>query len=354
MSRRRRGALITGAAVAAVGILALIAPPSASGLSALDRFLSASGVDVQRSGTPPTTAQGTFVLLIDRRTSKQEGQLLTWVESGGRLIVADPVSPFFVRYGVTTDRAGVFGTTTIGTGCVRPETLGVNEIQVGATDQVLTPSAPNASPCFAQGGAGYAQFLPVGRGEIVLLGGTSFLSDGLLNHADNAVFAYGVLNAGGPVVFGPASPPDAVPHSVWSLIPGKAKAVIWELAIAALLFAVARARRLGRPVPEATISPIPSGELVRATARLYHVAGARAFCATTLRRSMIERSARRLGLAPDPDHRRQSEAIVRRLETRDPAVQSMLDGPEPASDEAFVVLCRELERFADQIEGAEP
>jgi uncharacterized protein DUF4350 len=351
MSRRRRGLLIAASAAVAVAVLALLAPPSASGLSALDRFLSAAGVDVKRSGTPPT--QGTFVLPIDRRTPTQDGQLLSWVRSGGRLIVADPASPFFARYGVTLARAGVFGTTSIGAGCVRPETLGVADIQVVATDQVLTPSAPNASACFALNGAGYALFLPVGRGEVVLLGGTSFLSDGLLNHADNAVFAYDVLNAGGPVVIGPASPPDPVPHSVWSLIPGRGKAVIWELVVAAVLFAVARARRVGRPRAEPVISPIPSGELVHATARLYRVAGARAFCATSLRRTMTERIARRLGLPPDPDPHRQAEAILRRLDIRDPAVQNMLDGPEPDSDEAFVVLSRELERFAEQIEGAE-
>jgi hypothetical protein len=207
--------------------------------------------------------------------------------------------------------------------------------------------------CAVQGSAGYAVFVPRGEGEVVLVGGASFMGDTLLNHADDAVFAHGLLDAGGPVVFGPPSPIDATPHSVWSLIPRSGKAVILELAIALVLFACARGRRVGRPVPEALLSPLPSGELVHATARLYRLAGARAFCAETLRGTMTERIARRLGLPPDPHHEQRTAAIERRIEDPDPSVPRILRGPDPTSDQEFVTLCRELERLANQIEGAE-
>jgi Domain of unknown function (DUF4350) len=352
MTRRRRWLLASSAVIAGIAIFALIAPPEGVGLSALDRFLAASGLGIQHASAPPPGG-GTFVLLLDRRTSEQDAVLLAWVKEGGRLVVADPGSPLFARYGVSGRRAGIFGTTVLTPGCARQETLGVGSLEVSATDQVLSTSTPDAAVCFSQDTAGYAVFLPLGRGEVVLLGGHSFASDALLDHADDAVLAHGLFDAGGPVVFGPPIPPDTARHSVWGLIPVRGKAVIWELVIAAILFALARGRRIGRPVPEVALSPIPSGELVRAAARLYRRAGARAFCAQTLRRATIDRIARRLGMPPDMDRQRQADAIAGHLHPDDPAAPTVLRGPDPGTDQEFVALCRDLERFADHIEGAE-
>ena len=59
--------------------------------------------------------------------------------------------------------------------------------------------------------------------------------------------------------------------------------MIGQLILSALLFALVRARRLGRPIDEAPISPIPGGELVRATGRLLRKSSARADATTWIR-----------------------------------------------------------------------
>lgn len=349
---RRRVGMGIGAVVATIAIWSLAAPESlGSGqLVALRRFLPPTGLEVRDGGTP-ASRPSTFLLLLDRRTADEEDLLLSWVSDGGRLVVTDPASQLFTRFGVSSERAGVFGAVTVSPGCVRPETVGVRDLEIAATDGVLSSDAPSMG-CFSTDGGSFALFLSRGRGEIVLMGGASFLSDPFLDHADNAVFARSILDAGGPVVLGPPSPPGARPQSLWALVPTRAKAVVWELAVAALLFALARSRRLGRPVPEEPLSPIPSGELVHATARLYRRAQALGFSAHLVRTWTEERLARRFGIPTDPDRRRLAETIADASDQDHGPIERTLAGPDPVNDDEFVTLCRELESMARQIEGA--
>jgi hypothetical protein len=352
MSRRRRWVVGAVAVVVTLAVWSLAAPRDlGSGeLIVLRRFLPASGLEIRDADAPPAGG-GAFLLLVDHRTSDEEETLLSWVNSGGRLVVADPGSQLFERFAVAPDRAGVFGATALSPGCVRPETVGVGAIEVAATDQLLSTGGVSGA-CFSSGGGSFALFVPRGRGEIVLLGGASVLTDPYLDRLDNAVFARTLLDAGGPVVFGPAAPPTAEVRSLWSVVPTRAKAVVWEFAVAALLFALARGQRLGRPVPEDPVSPIPSGELVTATARLYRRGRAVAFCAGLVRTWTAERLARRLGIPPDPDRRRLAATISNATGVEREPIERALAGPEPANDEELVALCRELETMARRIEGA--
>ena len=319
-------------------------------LITLRRFLPAAGLEVRDAATPPTEG-GAFLLFVDRRTAEQQEELLSWVEAGGRLIVTDPGSQLFDRFGVSSERAAAFGTTRLEPGCVRRETLGVGALEIAATDRVLSTEGV-ATGCFAQGTRSFTLFVPRGLGEIVLTGGPSFLTDVLLNQEDNAVFARSLLDAGGPLVLGPAVPPSAARHSVWALLPTGAKSVLWALALAALLFALARGRRLGRAVPEEPVSPIPSGELVNATARLYRRARVAAFCGELVRTWTGERLARRLGIPHDSDRRRLAGTISNATGYERDEIERALDGPDPKNEAELVALCRKLESMARRIEGA--
>jgi hypothetical protein len=184
----------------------------------------------------------------------------------------------------------------------------------------------------------------------VLTGGSSFLSDRSLNRADNAPFAMGVLGPG-PVVIGPPRDPGRA-VTVWAALPTAAKAVIWELIVAAGVFALARGRRIGWPVAEEPVSPIPSGELVHATARLYRSAKAVAFCGGLLRGWTATRLTKRTGVAPDPDPARVSVAIGRATGIPVDDLEHALAGPDPTNEEQLVALGQELETIATTIEGA--
>jgi hypothetical protein len=347
VSSRTRFALGVLAAGVAIAVLVAIAPPSAGSgrLVVLHRFLADLGVDVADASEPPSS--GTYVLVADRRSREEDDALLAWVERGGRLVVADPDSVLFSTFAVSGERAGVLGTKTIRTDCVRPETLGVQQIEVSSSDQVL--SAPSAAGCFAIGDRSYALFIPRGSGMVVLLGGSSPLRDQLLNHADDAVFAKGVLGDG-PVTFGPPSIASGS-GGLWSLLPSGAKAVVWEAILAAVVFALARGRRLGRPIPEEAVSPIPSGELVHATARLYRRAHARAFCSDAVRAWTANRAVRRLGIPREADPDRTAATIAASAGLDRTLVEHALTGPEPADDAAFVAVCRELDDVFERIGG---
>jgi hypothetical protein len=347
MSRRTRVVITILGIVVVIAIYVAIAPENAGSgrLIVLHRFLPRVGVGVTDAVDPPST--GTFLLVADERSRGQDEDLLRWVEAGGRLVVTDPGSELFSILGASTSRAGVFGTSTLATDCVRPEILGVARLEISSSDHVL--SVPSGAGCFAVGSRSYAEFVRHGSGVVVLLGGFSFLDDQLLREADNAVFATSVLG-GGPVTFGPPRAVDAS-ASPWALLPSRAKTVVWGVILAVLVFAVARGRRLGRPVPEDPLSPIRSSELVDATARLYRRAHATAFCADVLRRWTADRLARRLGIAPDVEPRRISGAIARSAGVDPAVVEHALAGPDPTDDQQLVALGRELETMSEQIGG---
>jgi hypothetical protein len=347
MTRRTRVVLTILAVVGVTAIYASIAPENAGSgrLIVLHRFLPRVGVRVTDALDPPST--GTFLLVADERSRSQDEDLLRWVDAGGRLVVTDPRSELFSILDASSGRAGVFGTSTLATDCVRPEILGVEQLEISSSDHVL--SVPAGDGCFAIGTRSYAQFVPHGSGVVVLLGGSSFLSDRLLSRVDNAVFAAGVLGSG-PVTFGPPTAAGSS-ASLWALLPTRAKTVVWELIVAVLVFAAARGRRLGRPQPEAPLSPIRSGELVDATGRLYRRAHAAAFCADVLRRWTADRLARRLGIAAGVEPDRIAGAIARSAGVDPAVVEHALAGPVPTDDAQLVALGRELETVSEQIGG---
>jgi hypothetical protein len=73
-----------------------------------------------------------------------------------------------------------------------------------------------------------------------------------------------------------------VRRGLWASLPPAARAVLVQLLIAVALYALFRARRVGRAVPEARLSPIPAGELVAATGRLLRAAKDPAYAATAI------------------------------------------------------------------------
>jgi hypothetical protein len=342
--------LAVASIVGLFAIFTLLAPENGGPgkLVALHRFLPRMGIQVTDAEEPPPS--GTYLLPLDRRTSEQEDELIAWASAGGRLVVTDPGSPLLARYDMTTSRVGIVGSTLLETDCVRAETQGVSTLDVDPSDRILS-HGPELLSCFGDASSGYVVFIPTGSGEVIFVGGSSFLTDERLQRADDAAFALGVLERG-PVVIGPPTVDDGT-VGLWSTLPPDARAAIWELAIATALFALARARRLGRPVPEEPLSPIPSGELVLASARLYRLGGAQAHCALLLRRWTADRLARRLGLGPDADPADLAPAVARATGRRLDAVEASLTGPDPVDGRGLVALARELEVLSESIEGAE-
>lgn len=147
-------------------------------------------------------------------------------------------------------------------------------------------------------------------------------------------------NTGNPLL-------DAFPVQLWT--------VFVLLVGAGALLAVARARRLGPPVPEPLPVVVPAVEAVTGRGRLYQRIRARGASLTALRAAALARLARVVDpLARSPeralaDPGPQRDAFVRTIAARsglpETTVTSVLFGPLPADDAALVAAAAELDRL---------
>ena len=370
----KRSWILPGILAALIVAAALLSGPSAGddsgphGTLALRRYLGAMGLTVRNAATPPD-GPGVFVLFTDLRDAGQAGDLVSWARAGGTLVVTDPESETAAAAGVSTaGRVGhyAFGPAKLAPGCVSPEIAGVRTLAVDAGDSVLASGAGSVG-CFPVSEGTFEVTTPVGSGKVVVLGGISPLTNALLGKADNAAFAAGVFGAGGPVVFGAPLPPGAAgPKGLVGTLPAGARIVLFQIVLAAVVFAFVRGRRFGRPTFEEVPSPVPSGELVHAVARLYRSARARAFAGDTLRRGTRRRLRSRLGLGPEPPaagtgppaaapggaDEALSSTVARLSGSHPEDVQRLLHGPGPATEEELIALGRELEELRRRVAGS--
>jgi hypothetical protein len=369
----KRQWILLGVLGVLVVVGALVSGPSSSdergphGTLALRRYLGSMGLAVRDADTPPT-GPGVFVLLTDLRDPTQAGDLVSWARGGGTLVVADPNSETAAAAGVEAiGRVGhyAFGPATLSPGCVTPEVAGVHTLAVDGADSVLG-SDPGGVGCFPAAGGSFEVTTPLGSGRAVVFGGLSPLTNALLAKADNAAFALGVFGSGGPVVFGPALPPGGTgPKGLLGSLPSGARLVLVQILVAMVVFAFVRGRRFGKPTPENIPSPVPSGELVHAVARLYRSARARASASDALRRGTRRRLRSRLGLGPEPPATGRgglpgaggrdealSSTVAQLAGTHPDQVQRLLEGPEPTSEEELITLGRELEELRRRVEGS--
>ena len=340
MITRRR--VLIAAGVAALAVLVLLTPRSEDPDStlALRRFLENLGFQVnERDGLP--SAGGTLVLVADIRGPEEAEPILDWVDGGGHLVVADPTSTIVEMVGGSAAATlGFGGTLELRPSCVAPAVVGVDRIVAQATDLVLVANDPALVSCFPIGDGALVLTRAYGEGTVTLLGGASLLTNALLREADNAELAAGIAGSGSEVVFGP--PATAVPGStgIWDALPDRARAAVMAIVAAVVGFALVRARRLGQPVVEEPIAPIPGSELVRAAGRMYRRARATAYAGALMRQATVARMSRRFGASGADDL---SAAVARASGLPRDRIEEILAGRDPRDDDELMTLGTDLE-----------
>ncbi|MEU4380381.1 DUF4350 domain-containing protein [Micromonospora echinofusca] len=141
-----------------------------------------------------------------------------------------------------------------------------------------------------------------------------------------------------------ADRPDP-PNPLWSAFPGWLWALLAQLAVAALLAALWRARRLGPPAPEPLPVTVRSAETVLGRARLYEKAGARDAAARTLRAAALDRLTPRLHLPPTAPPADVAAAVSARTGDDPRWTDEVLHGAEPETDGELLDLARALDRL---------
>lgn len=241
-----------------------------SGLAAYAELLDRSGHRVVRLRKPLSRARldpATTVVVLDPGVVPATAVRLLrlFVEGGGRLIGGGDRSDRWLRDLLAappewSETAGERWATAAPV----PEVARVRSVE-SAGDGAWAETG-GAVPALAGRGGAVLAAVTLGRGRAELLADASPLQNRLLDRADNAALGLALVGpADRDVVFvesvhgyGEASGLAAVPARWWWALGG--------LGLAAVVFVVARGRRLGPPEEEARALPPPRREYVEALA----------------------------------------------------------------------------------------
>lgn len=196
--------------------------------------------------------------------------------------------------------------------------------------------------------------------RVTLLGDAAPFTNGKIADGGNAALALGLLSGQPRVVWlapvsAGASAESSGRSTLTSLLPGRLKWAVLQLAIAVILLAIWRGRRLGRLVPEALPVIVRQAETVVGRARLYRRAQARGRAADALRASARSTLATRLGvlaaIATSSAKAQLVDAVARQT-GRDPRdVEALLYGSAPSDDRELVSLAQRLAAVEREVIG---
>jgi hypothetical protein len=244
------------------------------GVAAWAELLSRTGHTVVRLRTPLEAARldpaDTVVVLDPDALLPAEGsRLLAFVRAGGRLVIGGsssqstlpaviPRPPPWSSSGLVSELPVADGGATV---------AGVGEVR-SAGEGEWTSSSGYRAPLRSAAGGSLLLERDLGRGTLVLLADASPLQNRLLASADNAQLALNLTGARvRPVVF-VESVHGFGASSGLAALPGRWRLAFAGLALAGLLWILARGRRLGPAEQTGASSPPPRGAYVEAIALL--------------------------------------------------------------------------------------
>jgi hypothetical protein len=304
------------------------------------------------------------VLFADTLETGQSNQLERWVQAGGTLVVADDASSF------APDQADAFGDAgDLGSAC---DIAALDGIDVGGVEPwaggTLFDVPAGSEGCLGDGfgdadgfgdgdddGFGdeaYIVATPRGEGTIVSVGGVGMFVNVALAEGENApVVAALVAPQEGTeldlVRPGPIS--GSGDDTLLDLISPGVRRALAQLAIAFLVYALWRSRRLGAPVAEPQPVAVAGSELVAAVGSLLDRSGSPQHAADLLRADLRRFLGDRLGVPADsPPHVLASVAAERA--GADEARVAWALGPSPVPDDAqLVALAQTIDEIRQEV-----
>lgn len=144
------------------------------------------------------------------------------------------------------------------------------------------------------------------------------------------------------------------PNPLWSAFPAWVYVAVVLLVVAFLMYALARARRMGGPVVEPLPVVVRAGETVTGRGRLYQRARAREESLTVLRTAALSRMGRLLRVGPGADRPALVAAVAARSGWPQDTVHDTLFGPAPEDDEDLVAAAVRLEALVVAVTTEQP
>ena len=316
---------------------------SPRGAKALALLIGRLGPGIDQVTAPPAPGSGGLALVLqDQLDPAGDGRLVAWVRAGGTLVTSDLglVATFAAPARLPGPQGLAAITGVMDADCSSPAVAGVATIDVGMAIALRTP--PGATGCFnAAPGDAFMVIQPLGRGQLVLLGGADLLTNARLARQDNSVLAANLLapTPTGPAVQWIIGPRVGSGHrSLIALMAPRVKEGMVELLVALVLLALWRGRRLGRPVVETPVVELPGSELVVAVGHLLQQGGrlddAAAILRSTLRRAVLDR----LGLPPSTGPDAVADVVAARTGLDRAMVRATVAGPTPGTEAELVAL----------------
>jgi hypothetical protein len=156
-------------------------------------------------------------------------------------------------------------------------------------------------------------------------------------------------NAPQPIAILAPSAPGSGRTTLLDLVPDRVFQAFIQAGIAFLLYALWRARRLGRPVVEPQLVAIPGSQLVRAVGSLEQRTHATDRAAAALRHDVERLVRERYGLASDASRATVAQVVAERTALDRQRVEAAL-GDAPVVDEnALMALTYELDAIRKEI-----
>lgn len=320
-----------------------------------------------------TTATGPETTLLvatpDLLTNHQQQTLReATASSGGRtvLLSADPASIDTLAPGTSAE--GPAPVSARAPQCSFPAARSAGNADLGG--ERYATETPGADSCYPSDG------LPTllridgpGNGDTVLLGSPDILYNHRLDKHGNASLALQLLGSRPDLVWYLPSLSDVSASedgtdadsegdsdgendsTFLDLIPSGWLWGTLQLALAAVLAAIWRARRLGPLVTERLPVAIRASESTEGRARLYRNVNARDRAASALRSATRTRLAPLLGVPPVDAHSPEVmlPAVSAHLRTGDEDLKALLFGPAPANDTALIHLADQLDALEREV-----
>ncbi|MET7619909.1 DUF4350 domain-containing protein [Streptomyces sp. NPDC005408] len=311
-----------------------------------------------------TTAGPDTTLLVtvpDLLTEQQQRTLRTAAaNSGGRTILlsAGSASLHALAPGVHSEAPAAVSART--PQCSLPAARSAGDAELGG--ERYSTETPGADSCFPSDG------LPTllridepGNGDTVLLGSPDILYNHRLDKHGNASLALQLLGSRSHLVWYLPSLGDNsaaqdgtngnTESSFLDLIPSGWLWGTLQLALAVVLAAIWRARRLGPLVTERLPVAIRASESTEGRARLYRKVNARDRAAAALRSATRTRIAPLLGVPPVDAHSPDAllPAVSAHLPTGERDLMDLLFGPAPADDTALIHLADQLDALEREV-----
>lgn len=323
-----------------------------SGARALARLLDDQGVDVTpvRTNADAAAAAGpgdtVLVTVPDLLTQEQVDRL---VDTGARLVLVGAqvrvpdYAPGLRAVLVNEPRA-------VDARCELPVAERAGDARLGGLGYDGDVSRSDGARCYTVDGEPTLAVTATESGsQVVLLGSADPLTNEYLDEDGNAALALGLLGETERLVWYRPIPEGAAetPAAFTDQLPGWVRAGAWQLAVAALLAALWRARRLGRLVAEPLPVVVRASETTEGRARLYRRGRSREHAATLLRAAAIRRLAATAHLPAGETGPDAVDTLAGTLADRTgrPAadITALLAGPPPADDAALVRLADDLD-----------